>query len=526
MIASLPLLIASLLVPNAGHAARDPAISDPAIILVQAPPTEEQKKRQQQQPPARPNVQPAPAPQPPRAQPAPPPQPPRQNVQPAPPPQPPRQNVQPAPPPPPPPPRQNVQPVQPTQPPRQNVQQPPQQQQLPGQRPPIPPAGQAQPQPQQQQQQLPGQHPPTPPAGQAQPQQQQQQLPGQRPPSPPAGQAQPQPSPLAPGQRPPGGAGPAVLGVQPQPIAPARPGGAPVVNDQRRFEEFRAQRRERVEDGGRRTVIEEPGRLIVRDGDRTFIRHDETERFRMIDRDARFDRRPSGETFMYMRRPGNAEIITVLDADGRLLRRVRRFPDGREIVIIDNSRYDPRVGFYLDVPPPRLVLPPRQYVVETDWAGPSDIYAALSAAPIEAVERPYSLDEIRFNYNLRARLRSVDIDTITFEFGSWEVTPDQAPRLEPIAAAIQNVIQQNPNEVFLIEGHTDAVGSDVDNLSLSDRRAEAVAVILTQNFQIPPENLTTQGYGKQFLKVPTQDAERRNRRVTIRRITALLAGRS
>ena len=504
MIASLPLLIASLLVPNAGHAARDPAISDPAIILVQAPPTEEQKKRQQQQPPARPNVQPAPAPQPPRAQPAPPPQPPRQNVQPAPPPQPPRQNVQPAPPPPPPPPRQNVQPVQPTQPPRQNVQQPSQQQQLPGQRPPTPPAGQAQPQPQQQQQQLPGQHPPTPPAG----------------------QAQPQPSPLAPGQRPPGGAGPAVLGVQPQPIAPARPGGAPVVNDQRRFEEFRAQRRERVEDGGRRTVIEEPGRLIVRDGDRTFIRHDETERFRMIDRDARFDRRPSGETFMYMRRPGNAEIITVLDADGRLLRRVRRFPDGREIVIIDNSRYDPRVGFYLDVPPPRLVLPPRQYVVETDWAGPSDIYAALSAAPIEAVERPYSLDEIRFNYNLRARLRSVDIDTITFEFGSWEVTPDQAPRLEPIAAAIQNVIQQNPNEVFLIEGHTDAVGSDVDNLSLSDRRAEAVAVILTQNFQIPPENLTTQGYGKQFLKVPTQDAERRNRRVTIRRITALLAGRS
>jgi hypothetical protein len=41
----------------------------------------------------------------------------------------------------------------------------------------------------------------------------------------------------------------------------------------------------------------------------------------------------------------------------------------------------------------------------------------------------------------------------------------------------------------------DAVGSDIDNLSLSDRRAQSVASVLTQNFQVPPENLTTQGYG-------------------------------
>ena len=87
-------------------------------------------------------------------------------------------------------------------------------------------------------------------------------------------------------------------------------------------------------------------------------------------------------------------------------------------------------------------------------------------------------------------------------------------------------IRRNPNEVFLIEGHTDAVGNDVDNLSLSDRRAEAVASILTQDFGIPPENLTTQGYGEQYLEIPTQAPERRNRRVTVRRITPLLTGRN
>ena len=77
-----------------------------------------------------------------------------------------------------------------------------------------------------------------------------------------------------------------------------------------------------------------------------------------------------------------------------------------------------------------------------------------------------------------------------------------------------------------MEGHTDAVGTDDDNLSLSDRRAETVAITLTQRFGVPAENLTTQGYGEQYLKVPTQAAERQNRRVTLRRITPLLTGQN
>ena len=85
------------------------------------------------------------------------------------------------------------------------------------------------------------------------------------------------------------------------------------------------------------------------------------------------------------------------------------------------------------------------------------------------------------------------------------------------------MIRRNPDEVFLIEGHTDAVGGEDDNLSLSDRRAESVANILSEHYQVPPENLTTQGYGEQYLKVDTEAPERQNRRVTVRRITPLLA---
>ena len=88
----------------------------------------------------------------------------------------------------------------------------------------------------------------------------------------------------------------------------------------------------------------------------------------------------------------------------------------------------------------------------------------------------------------------------------------------------ESALGAGAREVFLIEGHTDATGPDDENLSLSDRRAETVAVALSEQFQVPAENLTTQGYGEQYLKVATDGPERQNRRVTARRITPLLTG--
>jgi outer membrane protein OmpA-like peptidoglycan-associated protein len=303
----------------------------------------------------------------------------------------------------------------------------------------------------------------------------------------------------------------------------------------KRLEEVQQRRRERVEDGGQRTIIEEPDkRVIIRDKGRVIIRHDETERFRRIRgvRDLRTERRDDGTTVTVYARPDGAEIVSVLDTEGRLLRRARRTREGREFVLIDNSRHYHHhhrrpSGVFLDVsvhlPAPIIRIPRHKYIVDYTSASEEDVYEALSAPPIERLERAYSLDEVRHSYYLRERMRRVDLDAINFEFGSWEVAPDQYAKLERVAAAMQSVLARNPDEVFLIEGHTDAVGSDVDNLSLSDRRAESVAVILSETFGVPPENLTTQGYGEQHPKVETEGPERLNRRVAVRRITPLLA---
>src|SRR5216684_3137361 len=307
-----------------------------------------------------------------------------------------------------------------------------------------------------------------------------------------------------------------------QALAPIAPGAqAP---GPRRMDDFRGARRETQEGG--RTVFNEPGRVIVVDpGGQSFIRHNEEDRFRYGARDIRTEQ-VGGETRTIVIRPDGSQIITVNGRDGQMLRRIRRDERGREIIIIDNSYRDPRAvgGFYVDLPPPVIRIPYDRYIVDAEDAPPDLIYETMEAPPVDRIERRYSLDEIRYSPSVRQLMPSIDLNSINFETGSWEIPPDQAAKLQSIADGLNRAIARNPREVFLIEGHTDAVGSDVDNLSLSDRRAESAAQLLTQQFQVPAENLTSQGYGKQYLKEQTDGPSRINRRVTIRRITPLLNG--
>jgi OOP family OmpA-OmpF porin len=307
-----------------------------------------------------------------------------------------------------------------------------------------------------------------------------------------------------------------------QALAPIAPGAA--APGPRRMEDFRGARQE--SDQGGRKVFTEPGRVIVVDpGGQSFIRHNEEDRFRYGARDIQ-TQQVGGETRTIVIRPDGSQIITVSGHDGQMLRRIRRDREGREIIIIDNSYRDPRAvgGFYVDLPPPIIRIPHDRYIVEAEDAPPDLIYETMEAPPVDRIERRYSLDEIRYSPSVRQLMPSIDLNSINFETGSWDIPPDQAAKLQAIADGLNRAIQRNPREVFLIEGHTDAVGNDVDNLSLSDRRAESAAQLLTQQFQVPAENLTSQGYGAQYPKEQTNGPSRVNRRVTVRRITPLLNG--
>ena len=280
-------------------------------------------------------------------------------------------------------------------------------------------------------------------------------------------------------------------------------------------------------------INEVDNRVIIQQNNTTIIRHDENQRFIGNATNVVSNRRADGITQTVIDRPGGVRLYNEVDDSGRLVRRYRRDERGREIDIIDNRHFyrNLAVGVgigvvvgavALSLREPEIRIPREKYIVDDERASDDDVFEALAAPPVDRLERAYSLDEIRYSHPLRDHMRRLDLDAVTFETGSWEVGSGQFPKLERVAKIMRRIIDRNPREVFMIEGHTDAVGSDVDNLTLSDRRAQAVAEIIAGVFNVPPENMVTQGYGEQFLKVPTQEAERLNRRVAVRRITPLL----
>lgn len=276
-----------------------------------------------------------------------------------------------------------------------------------------------------------------------------------------------------------------------------------------------------VERRGDRVIIDLGGRITIRSSV-----PDDASRLLYGANNVDVRQLENGRTQTIVTRADGVSIVTTRDRFGNIIRRIKRLPNGTDILLIDNrfpQGYDPRrPPILIDVRPVRINMPRERYIVDLGRASYEDIRGALIAPPVEPIQRAYTLDEVLWNEGVRAYAPRIDLDTISFEFGSSTIGTDQMQALDQLGRAMEDVLAEQPDEVYLIEGHTDAVGSDEDNLILSDERAEAVATALSQNYDIPPENLITQGYGEQYLKVNTEGPERANRRATVRRVTELL----
>lgn len=271
-------------------------------------------------------------------------------------------------------------------------------------------------------------------------------------------------------------------------------------------------------------LLDSGARVVANSGDRVVVQRDDGE-YEVLKDDNTLLRRPGtsvtterfsdGSSRETMTRRNGARIVTVKAADGQVLRRTRIMPDGREVVLFDDTgRVEP-----VDLSDlPRA----RHRAIDLDAASTEDLRAALAAAEAREVGRRFSLQQVRQIRAVRELVPVIELDAITFDTDSAAIRPSEADELRDLGVAMQRMIERDPYEVFLVEGHTDAVGSASYNLALSDRRAESVALALTEYFDVPPENMVVQGYGESNLKVLTPGPERENRRATVRRITPLL----
>ena len=108
---------------------------------------------------------------------------------------------------------------------------------------------------------------------------------------------------------------------------------------------------------------------------------------------------------------------------------------------------------------------------------------------------------------------SVDLSSITFEFNSADLTEQARQQLNEVGKALSMSAFKDTR--FMIGGHTDNVGSQSYNQSLSERRAETVAQYLATNFNLPVQRLQPVGWGESKLKDRVAPDDAANRRVEI-----------
>lgn len=270
-------------------------------------------------------------------------------------------------------------------------------------------------------------------------------------------------------------------------------------------------------DNGGEVVSNTGDRVVVRENGELRVLRDENALLRQPGNEVRTERFADGSTRTIVERPDGVRIVTIRNEEGRVLRRTRVLPDGERVVLFDDTEQVQPVD--VSELPPAPEARPLPLQAGRDRAA---LREALRAELARDPGRNFTLQQVRSIPQVRALAPQVDLEAINFATGSAAIRPQEADELADLGLAIADVIDRNPDTVFLVEGHTDAVGDAGYNLALSDRRAETVALALTEYFDVPPENLVTQGYGESQLRVPTQEAEPANRRAVVRNITGLL----
>jgi OOP family OmpA-OmpF porin len=135
--------------------------------------------------------------------------------------------------------------------------------------------------------------------------------------------------------------------------------------------------------------------------------------------------------------------------------------------------------------PPREGIQEVVEVADADRDGVPDANDLCSDTPRSyAVDKdgcPIAIEEV-------ARVELL----VNFDFDRSEVKEQYLPEIERVA----RFMEQYPDRVVELEGHTDSRGTDAYNLGLSQRRAEAVMAELVGRFGISPSRVSAKGFGE------------------------------
>ncbi len=133
-----------------------------------------------------------------------------------------------------------------------------------------------------------------------------------------------------------------------------------------------------------------------------------------------------------------------------------------------------------------------------------------------------SVDQAMMDLDAKVIQQAIVIDLasdVLFDFDKFTIKPEAATTLSKVAV----LIREKARGDVLIEGHTDAKGTEAYNQVLSEKRAKAVKKWLIKEYGIRADILKTKGWGEQKPIAPNTkkdgsdnpEGRARNRRVVI-----------
>ena len=256
--------------------------------------------------------------------------------------------------------------------------------------------------------------------------------------------------------------------AQPAPAAPAEPAPPPPADDKAAQETAQpaeiqavtAEKGTRVEQPdasverkrpeGTQIVKEIGDRIVIEFNNQIIVESSDRPRMSRGARDVYYEDLPRGRTRETVVRGDGTEVVTIRNAYGDIVRRSRITPDGREYVLVyvDDQYYD-RLDDWrdpgLDLPPMQLDVPVSDYILDAGRVDdPEAYYEFLERPPVERVERLYSVDEVKRSARIRDKTPRIELDTVTFEFGSAAIAESEIPRLQGVADAMDEAAQEKP----------------------------------------------------------------------------------
>jgi outer membrane protein OmpA-like peptidoglycan-associated protein/Tol biopolymer transport system component len=184
-------------------------------------------------------------------------------------------------------------------------------------------------------------------------------------------------------------------------------------------------------------------------------------------------------------------------------------PIGASIQLVDlnsqkvlvNAKADELSGEYV------LVLPHgNRYAIHANKTG--YLFKSLNV-DVSKSERSEG-NKIDIKLEAMQKEANIVLSNIFFDSGSAVLRSDSYFELDKLA----KLLTDNQDIIAQINGHTDDIGNEDDNLTLSQARAEAVAAYLVLK-QIDKKRIIPQGFGETHPILPNQNEENRqlNRRI-------------